>query len=547
MGTLYSPRVSAGVDFRRVPLSTSFFEGLGTRSDAGILITPETALTIGVVFRAVNVLAHAVATVPLVIYRREDESTKARDNSHPQYRLLHDEPNSWMTSFQFRHLMVSRMILWGNFYAQILPGIGGVSALVPLDPDPNVTRVIDQLGDGRLVYETKFRDSRGVFGRPVSILQDEMLHVRGFSRDGKVGVPLTSFARNAMGLALAAEKHGSMFMKRGAILSGILSSDNVTNPETREKNEAAWNRAYGGHRGSGGVPLLEGGWKFQQMTATNRDSQWLESRDFSTAELGPRFLGVPGLLCGYPDKTATYASAQQMREVFVQTGVMPLTDNIRAELTRSVVTGEDSYADFVLEGLLRGDIKTRYDAHRVAVMTGWKSRNEVREIEGDNPGPPELDQFFEPLNLGIAGEETDPQANQRRPPASPADGGGGEDGEENAEEPPDGQASRVARMREIVRGVAVSVARKEVAAIAGSGRQLGAARRFASDPKGWKAWLQEFYDQHARVVSERMRVPWDIAEGYCLAQRQRLAGGVAEIEGLEAMATTELLALTVGV
>lgn len=519
------------------PTDPRWYESLGTRSDAGLSITPEAALSIGVVFRAINVLAHAVATVPLVIFRSLPDGGEERAPAHPQYRLLHDQPNAWQTSFSFRHLMVSRMILWGNFYAEIVPGGGGPRELVPLNPD--VTQVIDQLSDGRLIYETRDKERSG-YGPARKLLQDEVFHVRGFSYDGKSGVPLTKYARNAVGLALAAEKHGSMFMKRGAQFSGHLSTDGTLTKEVREANEAAWNRANGGFTGSGTVPLLEGGLKFTQTSSTNRDSQWLESRDFQIAELGPRFLGVPGLLCGYPDKTATYASAAEMTLAFVKHGVMPLTDNIRAELNRSVVTGapDVSRADFVLEGLLRGDIETRYNAHRVAIMTGWKTRNEVRKLEGDNPGPGDLDEFFEPLNLGKAGDD---QAGSDGTPAAPP--------RRRQPVPPpedDEEAGQAKAAREIVQTVALHLVRKEVAAVVGTSGKRGAAARFAADGPGWRTWLGDFYGEHAKAVSERLRVPYDVAAGYCAGQRAALEDSAKAVERFEAEAPPRLVALAIG-
>lgn len=612
LATIFSTNPNRGLRSSVSWRPTSFtdprlFDATGTRSDAGIPISPEAALTIGVVYRAINVLAHAVATVPLVINKVLGEGAKERDQSHPQYAMLHDQCNAWQTSFLFRHLLVSRCILWGDFFAQALPGRGGVGSLIPLEP--TTTRVVDQLTDGRLVYVTQDITARGMEPER-RLLQDDVFHVRGFSLDGKSGVPLTRLARNAMGLALAAEKHGSMFMKRGAQFSGILTSPGVMSPQSRAENEKAWNRAHAGFSGSGTAPLLEGGMTFSATSSTNHDSQWIESRDFQIAELGPRFLGVPGLLCGYPDKTATYASAAEMTLAFVKHGIMPITDNVVAELNRTVVTGApDSYrADFVLEGLLRGDIKTRYEAHRVAVMTGWKSRAEVRAIEGDNPGPGALDEFFLPLNLGTTGNEiaaqpdgatggqidaaseeeallikarTDaagvlvragyapddaakvvglpPMKHLGMPPVTvqqstrgsqPAGfgGDGADEGGDDVTDDTDEAAEAVAasRLRALAERQAVRLVRREVAAIVGEGKALGAARRFASDAPGWGKWLAEYYEEHAKLVSETLRVPWDSAHAYCEGQRQALVASCAAVERFEAEATPKLVALAIG-
>jgi len=543
-----SRSIRAGVSWRSIDQNDPrWYESIGTRSDAGVPISPEAALTIGVVYRAINVLAHAVATVPLVINRVLGEGAKERDRTHPQYAMLHDQANAWQTSFLFRHLLVTRCILWGDFFAQMLPGRGGVGSLIPLEPP--TTRVVDQLSDGRLVYVTQEMTARGVHPER-RLLQDEVFHVRGFSLDGKSGVPLTRLARNAMGLALAAEKHGSMFMKRGAQFSGILTAPGIMNDEVRASNEKAWSRAHGGLAGSGSVPLLDGGMDFKTTSATNRDSQWLESRDFQIAELGPRFLGVPGILCGYPDKTATYASAAEMTQAFVKHGVMPITDNIATELNRSVVTGAPDrfFATFVLEGLLRGDIKTRYEAHRVAIMTGWKSRNEVRALEGDNPGPSALDEFFEPLNLGIAGEgEPAAQRSTLAGTARPVDEPDDQD-ESALSQARSYQATAMAisRLRALAERQAARLVWREVAAIVGEGKALGAARRFASDAHGWEKWLGEFYEEHAKLVSETLRVPWDSSHAYCEGQRLALIHSCAAVERFEAEATPKLIALAIG-
>ncbi len=321
--------------------------GAGGLSDAGIAVLPERALGIAVVYRAINVLAHAIASIPLVVYERLDNDGKERARDHAAFELLHDRPNAWQTSFRWRHLMMVQKILYGNHYSEIFPGRGGVGQLVPLSPV--TTRIVDQLADGRLLYVTR-NTTRAGFGPERRLLQDEVLHVRGFSLDGKSGLPLPQLAKNAMGLALAAEKHGSMFLKKGARFAGVLTVKGRLDDETRKANEAAWQRSYGGTDATGGTPILSD-MEYKAISADNRNSQWIESRTFQVEEL-LRFIGVPGVLCGYADKTATYASAEQFFLSFVTHTVRPETEAIAAEITQSIVVGAPKYfADFVLEGL----------------------------------------------------------------------------------------------------------------------------------------------------------------------------------------------------
>src|SRR5690606_33118559 len=106
--------------------------------------------------------------------------------------------------------------------------------------------------------------------------------------------------------------------------------------EKRKENEEAWRRNWGGPEGSGGTPLLTGGMKYHPIVANNKDSQWIEARSFQVEEI-LRFLGVPGVLVGYADKTATYASAEQFFLSFVTHSVRPWTENIAQELNASVI------------------------------------------------------------------------------------------------------------------------------------------------------------------------------------------------------------------
>lgn len=513
---------------------------VGARADAGAVVIPEAALSVAVVYRAVNVLAHALASIPLVVYEQLDDDGKEKARSHPQYDLLHDRPNRFMTSFRWRHLLMTQAVLWGNHYSEIIPGPGAIGQLVPLSPD--TTRIVDQLADGRLVYVTRDVTLSG-FGPERKLLQDDLVHVRGFSIDGKAGVPLTRLARNAIGLALAAERHGSLFMRRGARMSGFLSSPGAMPKKDREENEEAWQRMYGGTEGTGRTPLLTGGMTFQQVSANNKDSQWLEARAFQVEEI-LRFLGVPGVLVGYNDKTATYASAEQFFLSFVTHTLRPWASNVEQELNASVVIGSPRYfVEHRLEGLLRGDIKTRYSAHQLAILSGWKTRNEVRVEENYNRGPAPLDEFLEPLNMATAGEDPADGADgadagaaaPRRAPTPPAQDAGGD---------PEQEARRE-RLGLIARRSVARLVRKEFAAIAGAPGRLGAAARYAGNPAGWGDWLAEFYGQHTERVSEDLAVPAALARQYCSGQVARFSdlarlGGPVEAAQAEAESVAAL-------
>ena len=527
--------ILSGIAGRRAPRATradyvrDWLAGLDDGvllSDSGEPLIPESALRVAVIYRSINVIAHAVAGVPLITYERLSGDARRAAVETPTYRLLHDTPNAWMTSFRWRHHMVTRALLSGDAYYQLMPGPGGISQIVPLEP--STTKPVDQLASGKLLYVTRDLTKAG-YGPERRLVQDEVLHVSGLSVDGKRGVPLMDVARNAIGLALSAEKHGSMFLRNGQRFAGILTMPGSLEDDARKENEEAWQRAYGGAGNSGGTPLLEGGMEYKPISANNVDSQWIEARTFQVEEL-LRFLGVPGVLVGYSDKTSTYASAEQFFLSFVKFTVSHWTDNIKAELNKSVVIqprdaepGEERYfAEFDLDGLQKGDIKTRYDAHHKAILSGWKSRNEVRREENYDPGPEELDEFLEPTNMAPAGSQgvdaseeqprrrTEERALRSLPVAAAP------------QERPIGHV-------QFVVDAAARVVRREIAAIrGGGGGKMGLAVRYARDKAAFEREARKYYASHVTYVAATMHIEPSQAEAYVEEQLATvLAEGVA--------------------
>ena len=104
-------------------------------SGSGKPVNANTAIQLSTVYACVRVISETVASLPLGVYEaKEDGNRKATE--HPLYLLLHDEPNSEMTSFILREVMLAHLLLWGNSYCQIIrSGRNQVTGLYPLLPD----------------------------------------------------------------------------------------------------------------------------------------------------------------------------------------------------------------------------------------------------------------------------------------------------------------------------------------------------------------------------------------------------------------------------
>ena len=198
---------------------------------SGMLVTPDTAMRATAVFACVQYLARSIAAMPLLLYRRLPDGGKARDYEHPLARVLHDQPNSWQTAYEFRAMLQAHLSLRGNAYARIVAANGNpVAALLPLHPD-RVRPLPERVG-GRLAYE--YFPRRGA--REV-LLQEEVLHLRGLSlaEDGVIGLSPLDCMREAVGLALAAEAYGARFYRNNARPGIVLKHPGLLSPDAGKR------------------------------------------------------------------------------------------------------------------------------------------------------------------------------------------------------------------------------------------------------------------------------------------------------------------------
>lgn len=191
-------------------------------STAGKNVNERSAMQMTAVYSCVRILSEAVAGLPLHLYKYTDSGSKKKALDHSLYFLLHDEPNPEMTSFAFRETLMTHLLLWGNAYAQIIRnGKGEVIALYPLMPN-RMTVDRDEKGQLYYEYQTSTDEARTTKGGTVRLRPTDVLHIPGLGFDGLVGYSPIAMAKNAIGLAIAAEEYGSKFYANGAAPSGVL-------------------------------------------------------------------------------------------------------------------------------------------------------------------------------------------------------------------------------------------------------------------------------------------------------------------------------------
>lgn len=352
-------------------------------SAAGQSVTIESAMRIATVYACVKRRAGAIANTPIGVKRRIDARTREDASGHPTWLVFNRKPNRWQTPSTFKRMMEGHVQLRGNAYAaKIKNGLGEVTALVPLHPDRVDVRQLDDLS---IEYTWRRKD-----GRPATFRQDEIFHVMGLSLDGVKGLSPLSYAREAIGLAMAQEAHGSAVFRNGANVTGALkmpTGRTLDAPKVAELRQQMDEFRSGGSR-EGKIIVLEDGLEYQQMALSSEDAEWLESRKFSRTDIC-MFFDVPPHIIGITEgNTQLGSSIEQQTQGYVTFNLEDSFINWEEAIGLQCldwVTNPELYARFNRNALVRSDIKTRWGAYVQSLQWGVRSPNEIREFEDENP------------------------------------------------------------------------------------------------------------------------------------------------------------------
>ena len=357
-------------------------------SSAGTNVNEITAMQTAAVYACVRVIAEAVASLPLHVYRYEDTGTILSPGHH-LYNLLHNAPNPEMTSFTLRETLMSHLLIWGNAYAQILrDNAGRVTALYPLLPNKmDVWR-----SDSGEIYYTYWKDMDEAGSRNESsaiiLRKDQVLHIPGLSFNGLVGYSPIALAKNAVGMAIATESYGAGFFANGAVPGGIVSSEKKS--VDVDKIRRAWEALFKGSQNGGRIAVLEEGLKYQQIAIPPEQSQFLETRKFQINEIA-RIFRVPPHMIGDLDKSS-FSNIEQQSLEFVKYCVNPWIVRWEQAICQSLILPSEKaryFIKFNLDGLLRGDYETRMKGYAIGIQNGFFCPNDVRKLENMNEIPAE--------------------------------------------------------------------------------------------------------------------------------------------------------------
>ncbi|WP_414146889.1 phage portal protein [Erwinia sp. BNK-24-b] len=370
---------SALLNWLGVPISLTtgdfWQEGMGT-SSSGKTVSVDKAIKLSAVWACARLLSESVSTLPLKVYKRQEDGSRKLAQDHPAYRALCRQPNAEMTPSRFMLMVVASICLRGNGFIEKLM-IG--DRLVGLNPLLPQNMVVKRLDSGQLEYT--YTDKFGQRIIPVK----KIMHIRGFGLDGVCGMLPMMVGRDVIGSAMSVEESAAKIFENGIQNSGFISAKTALNEEQRgrlKKNLGA----FVGSKNAGKVMVLEGDLSYQGITMNPEAAQMLESRSFSIEEIC-RWFRIPPFMVGHADKQSSWASSVEgMNLQFLTNTLRPLLVNIEQEIARCLLDGdEDYFAEFSVEGLLRADSAGRAAYYTTALQNGWMSRNDVRRLENMPP------------------------------------------------------------------------------------------------------------------------------------------------------------------
>jgi HK97 family phage portal protein len=343
---------------------------------AGVMISPEKALSVPAVFSCIQVLAQDTARTPIKFRRKIAEDTYIDATDHDLYEILGTLPNPEQTAYGFKYQMMFDLLMHGRAFAEIVRVEGRVVALWRLDP-----RQIRVDRDEQRRKRWTFSGYRGeamtwIFNAstpPIFELTQETPLIR---------------CRDLIGNALALQTYAGKYFANGATPAGALLIPQQLNEQARKSLRDSWLGRFRGAERSHGVAILDGDVKYQPFASENDKSQMNETvLTINTAIAGT--FRVPTWKIGDLSK-ATYSNMEYGSIDYVSSTLDPYFQCWEDAIRRDLLTNRQ-YNQFSVtfdrSALIRSDVQSQHAALATGIQAGFYSQNDARRALGLNPIP----------------------------------------------------------------------------------------------------------------------------------------------------------------
>jgi HK97 family phage portal protein len=363
-----------------------------SRTIAGVVVTPDSAVTVATVWACLRYLSQTNAVLPWRVMKDGPKGAQIQSSNSIDY-LLHKRPSAEWSSFQFRETLTHWALRWGNGYAEIEPDQASRPyAMWPIHPervDPCRSDVdgFDSYGDPILAGALFYEVNNGTKGKIV-LSSKRMFHVRGFG-EGAVGVNVIHYAAQSIGWARAAQIFGAAFFGNGATPSTVVLNKKPLKEAGLKRQKAEFDQLFKGPYRAHKSAHLDNDADIKRLGFNAEETQLIETHQYLVEEIC-RWFGVP------PHKVmhllrATFSNIEHQAIEVVVDSITPWAKRFEDEADYKLFgqNRQGLYTKMNMNALLRGDTKARMEFYKGMVQIGAYSPNRVLQLEDENTlGPP---------------------------------------------------------------------------------------------------------------------------------------------------------------
>ena len=356
--------------------------GAAATTTSGMSVTADTAMRVSTVYSCVSLITGAIATLPFNIHERP----AGGQVDHDYWWMLNEQPNEDMTAATAWEFLIAGKLFHGDAFAELLRPSRVSSRVIGWRPHHPLS--VTPVREGK--SSQWFWRVQPVNGAAYALDWADIVQLPslGFDPDCMLSPsPITYAAREAVGTAMAAERYHGQFFSSGATFDYALKTAHVLKKEQLDDLRLSLMARTTGSRS----PLiLSGGLEPAQLSVNPKDAEILATRLFTVEEIC-RIFGVPPHMVGHTEKNSSWGTGMEQQGTnFVRYTLLRHLNPIAQEFNRKLwPTRARFYVKHDTTALVRGDIKTRFEAYRVAMGRAgeqpWMDAAEVRRLEGMPP------------------------------------------------------------------------------------------------------------------------------------------------------------------
>lgn len=338
------------------------------------------ALSLATVYRCVKLLSESVANLPLQYMRLKDGIFVEDVNSNLHY-LLTVQPDKTISAFDFWTQVIENLLLEGNAY--IVP----IYNAATMDIDRMV--LCNRFTVTHDIYNDTYTVNDIVNGVNGIYAENEIIHIKGMTMDGKHGLSVLSYARLTLNIGASGDQETLNRFQNGGNVRGIISNERgvmgfgeYQDTQLEKTAESVDEKFSKGEK----IVSLPGQVDFKQISLSSTDMQFLESRKFTVREIC-RFFGVhPSFV--FDDTSNNYKSAEMANVAFLSNTLNPILRKIENELHRKLIAPTlccKRKFQFDRRGLYACDLDSKVKYQMQTIQTGLYTVNEWRKEENKPP------------------------------------------------------------------------------------------------------------------------------------------------------------------